>query len=1356
MASKGGKGGASIDPGSISKSPNLDLINQDDVDSILPEYQSPVETKDEQVPGASPFVLDESEVTTEGIDEGVLPEYATQEDADKILEEDMVAEINEDRDAELTAAAAENNLPEDVSFIADAATKQRERERVLSLKEKYKAIRDADWHNPNLQMEWQQNMDGVFARGRRTNAVLGTLGATLSPSVMNKFNLSEGSWNTALTETKKVAGVPEPKEAAHPAFKQSVNKYISATISNIIHHPELLNAGVTTKRTNSHTGEEYETRTIDPTLGIIMSMVVEQHILKEMFAAKDSDKQESISFADDETIPGQIAKTYSLARSSGRNELGRDVFREWHRTKNYNAGRPTDEYMGLMDSISPAVFDILGDVAKNIYALANRGIFQRHPGVKEQDHFLVTEKGSEVFTRLNTHLSQLFGTNEVKPLSAPTETGQPIYEGRQFVRNITTMVDDLGDISRLDNAMKNLNRVAFINDPTKEKLTFLFGHQALLSHQEPARTADGNINTKAMFAETFKIGTKKYQELLNQKQRYKDMEVLNLKFAREAEKPSERDWFERQAEMYAEAYENYNPTQILAQEREKFMNIMGAAAEYSGEKNFLTYYIQALTGRLGVQQTLYNPQSSKIIRNLVGSGHIYRWNIGDGSRTENFWKAAMSAALFEKAFKKERGYKRVASNENPYAERVRVFDEHVRTNSDFYSRYVAWGEELERILEQHDAISKPLSTGKPEGWSIFKEKFLELKNSKSQDESNQVRQSLEALPTIKFSEDLKQTLQKQGDEAVVYANYLMELAKFNRAKNNKAQMTSTLIPEADGQTHGPGTMGVIYGSIPIAKRIGVVIPDSSSFAEVYPEHMDLRDNMAEWMQENLVNGVGTIIPVGKEGIYRNLLEAAIMDRENFLKKSPMTMGYGQDMGSLKEYIWDTIYADTAYADGDMEKGMRQQITENNLELNQVADWLHTLLVESIYATFGKEALEINKLLKAHAYLSIIKNKLIKFKSPSGHTVTIAGKVSEENPGVLAEEKRDKKGKVIRKAIIKPEQAFTLNPGRLEEIPFTYNPNLSPEQNQINKEKIDQDNKELAETYGKIPTTEGKGYWQAKTKMYSSKAQAWAPRMRGDQEVFGGYTIGRSQTSGVQGFDGNMVSRTAYDSSKIIEDSIPKYIPKEAAGFDEQGKTIYRRIPWMGPIFDAFLMDLGSGEMILKEANRHHLNSLTDNNYVEQIFEDWYKDFLNDMSKIRDDATIDLKDLEHTGLVQIMFSDEGANLQKVFNKLMVYNKPAGEPMAAYQKRVRKEAWNKVKAFRSSLIKEGIVFDPTKQGYGTLTGSQYKSVMRQFIRYLGFQERNPAAISQIKNARKQLKEMTKGKSSHNIDFAHFFSP
>ena len=70
--------------------------------------------------------------------------------------------------------------------------------------------------------------------------------------------------------------------------------------------------------------------------------------------------------------------------------------------------------------------------------------------------------------------------------------------------------------------------------------------------------------------------------------------------------------------------------------------------------------------------------------------------------------------------------------------------------------------------------------------------------------------------------------------------------------------------------------------------------------------------------------------------------------------------------------------------------------------------------------------------------------------------------------------------------------------------------------------------------------------------------------------------------------------------------------------------------------------------------------------------------------------------------------------------MVYNKPAGEPMAAYQKRVRKEAWNKVKAFRSSLIKEGIVFDPTKQGYGTLTGSQYKSVMRQFIRYLGFQE------------------------------------
>ena len=63
--------------------------------------------------------------------------------------------------------------------------------------------------------------------------------------------------------------------------------------------------------------------------------------------------------------------------------------------------------------------------------------------------------------------------------------------------------------------------------------------------------------------------------------------------------------------------------------------------------------------------------------------------------------------------------------------------------------------------------------------------------------------------------------------------------------------------------------------------------------------MDLRDNMAEWMQENLVNGVGTIIPVGKEGIYRNLLEAAIMDREKLFKEISNDYGIWPKHGFFK-------------------------------------------------------------------------------------------------------------------------------------------------------------------------------------------------------------------------------------------------------------------------------------------------------------------------------------------------------------------------------------------------------------------------------------------------------------------------
>tara|TARA_R100001594_G_scaffold47729_1_gene80590 strand:- start:11371 stop:15273 length:3903 start_codon:yes stop_codon:yes gene_type:complete len=1297
-----GKGG-SISPGSSPKIDSDNLISQSDIDSLSGINQTPVEQLQENMlqPREDNVVQDEF----------TLPETPAIEEDTTALDEEL-ADIDAQRDEELTQ---ENVTTADI----DPAALQRERERVPSLKERYKETLDADWGNPNLQEAWKKNMNGVFSRANRTKAVLQALGTQMSTE---RLKQSEGSWSAAMTSTDKEGNL---NEATHPALKS--NPYINARLTNIIHHPELLDAGITQKSSNPETGEVKETLVVDPALGTIISMVMEQHILTEMFAAKDEDKKEGVEF-NEETMTQEVNKTYNLKRAAGRSELGKQIFAEWNRYKSFNKGEPTDTYMNKIDNVSSVVFDVLGDVAKTTYASANKNILdQRSAGNQkgDQHEFVVTPQGSEIFTRLNQHLSQLFSNPEVKPLTAPTivetfnektgkyeidkkKSAQPVYEGRMFVRRVTTFMKDLGDTARLDEAMMNLNQVGLRNDPTKEKLTYLFGIKALLSHRVPARTVEGEINPEAMFAETFKIGEKKKQELLNEKKRLNDLAEMYKRKAETAQFPAQAIYFNAQAQKKLKEFQNYNPDQIMTQEREKFINLLGAAAEYSGQMNYVTYYIQALTGRLGIQQTLYNPQSSKLIRNLIGSGNTYTWNPNENSKTERFWKAAMSAALFEKAFKKERGYKRVlASNADPYAERIKVFNEQASTNSPMYSKYVAWGEELEAMLETQEAINK---TGD------LKEKFLQLRNAKTLDETNQIKKSMQAMPDAlkNMSPGLKATLQKQGDEAVVYANYLIELAKWNRSKNNKSQMSSTLIPEADGQTHGPGTMAVVYGSIPIAKRIGVLVPDDVAFADT--KYKDLRDAMSDHMAEAFDNGIGVPgnIPVETSEAYRHILELARMDRENFLKKSPMTMGYGQELGSLKEHIYDTIYTDAAYNDGDAEKGILQTMEENGLDLERVSDFLHTMLVDSIYNTFEQSALEVNKLLKAHAYLSVWTNKLLTFKSPGGHTITVAGTVSEENPGKI-------EGRFT------PEVGYTVKPGLIE---FN-DPNLTEEENkQIQKEMQDAyQGQKLRRRQGEEP------YFTEKAKLYRGTPQAWAIKedAEGNQSV-GEFTIGRSQTSGIQAFDGNMISRTANDSWKKIAESLPR--------------DLKNRIPFMVPIFDAVLGDLGSMETTMKEMNRHHLESIVNHNYTTQIFNDWYKELKEDIRAINNEEVINLEDPKYTGIKELRDDDI---LTSVFGRLLPYEKVPGQSMDEYKQATKQKAKAMTKAFNKTLIDQNINWDKE-----TITGYEYKFIINTLIKILGFEQKNSQVLSTIKASQSKLKEMVKGKVSHNIDFAHFFAP
>ena len=90
----------------------------------------------------------------------------------------------------------------------------------------------------------------------------------------------------------------------------------------------------------------------------------------------------------------------------------------------------------------------------------------------------------------------------------------------------------------------------------------------------------------------------------------------------------------------------------------------------------------------------------------------------------------------------------------------------------------------------------------------------------------------------------------------------------------------------DGKTHGPSTMAVLLGSTNMAKRSGIIMDQNFEKMVESGEYADLRDAMANTMKKkfNTITQGVTYINHENQDIYRDILDAAINDRENFLKE----------------------------------------------------------------------------------------------------------------------------------------------------------------------------------------------------------------------------------------------------------------------------------------------------------------------------------------------------------------------------------------------------------------------------------------------------------------------------------------
>lgn len=1063
----------------------------------------------------------------------------------------------------------------------EKAVEQRKRERLKSIPELWGVKTLAGIH---ATVNDKDNlMYGPMYRAARMG---NTIAATkMTAKVLEKWQETKDP-DKAFTARK--AG--DTWSAKYPAIR---GKGIETDQTTILYHPELLDAGLWDANL---LGEGKGGIALDKDFLQTTSLVTEQFYVNAMNTRAEEEFEEVTDTSDPE---GGTERLSLFTKSEGRKQLGKEIFRQWKRVQATKRGTPTDAYAENFSKINDEVFEQIGDFAKESYALVNPDLMDRRietkestetnikkDSKKEQVKFILKREGEKLFADTYYMYSAMFGANEVAPMVAPAEdlegeprAGQLIYEGLTYTRRTTTQIHkEIGNTDAVFEAMANMNKVVISNDPQRERAAFMYAGAAITTAGNPELVKDQQANdfneralsdmyfsstefetrivnngvqpadplwiyepTDPYYANMFGIGKEKFESLLQEKARLynaaMDMEEKGRAI-------NETGWG---FDLWLSA-KAYSPKTILDKEREKLMSILDGANRYSGRKNYLTFAMQALTGRMHSQQTIYNPQAHKALRYIIGGGNTYQWTPGKGnSGLDRNFREAMSAHLFEnpkvegiESFKKKYGVAR------PPQERLNVFQreqDNANNPDSLWMKYVRWGEQLEKIVDPFNAKASGAL-------------FSNFVNASGNPQARQgvIQQLQTSFNTDPLPPDLKAFLAKYEEESILMTDYLINLAKYHRVTqhNKKGEgppqvFRSSIVLEIDGRTHGPATLATLLGSEKIAKRSGIIM--KQDFQDMLNgDYKDMRDAMMDAMDNSFDKIAGGIsfIREDQRDWWRAILQEAFEDRENFLKKSPMTMGYGQEIQSLRQHVDTTVF---------QSKKIQDIVNEQRLQAKDVVDFLHTMLVSSIYDTMDESTIRSAKLIKTTGYLSALTGVLFQVPQPTGILSTIAGRDSR----------------------IKGSSSYTLV--------FQ-----DPETGEIKK-----------------PVDSG----QMNVTQYESVTTPAAIRKMFGQEVLGGYATGRLLPALVQAFDANMVTGVFTDRKvgKFIgfdKNGTPKYEKNIPTGnwarINKAAKEAGATNTFVLPIFDAFMTDLGTNEVVRKVANKVYQDSLVNGRMMEKVIE----------------------------------------------------------------------------------------------------------------------------------------------------------
>ena len=380
--------------------------------------------------------------------------------------------------------------------------------------------------------------------------------------------------------------------------------------------------------------------------------------------------------------------------------------------------------------------------------------------------------------------------------------------------------------------------------------------------------------------------------------------------------------------------------------------------------NFLTYAIQGFQGRVSPQQSKFNPTSSKAVRFVTRNA--VPAPAKPGSRVEKNLRQ-MYAMMLVKG----------ADSVLPDAREIKLKGAEVQLE--------AWGDKLAALLDQSmtDAQYEQVSDAIAAGTPLNDPNFPQVNG-------------LQLDPTA--DADLISQIEGKGEDGPHFIDGLIDFAKYAKAKRAGIPYHSYFNAYIDGKTNGIASNGIQMGITKTAYQTGVIRNSDVD----YLDDGDIREALKNELNFQIDNSGfgGNVEAISSE---LNAVARAVYNHRDLNKKTTMTFGYGKEVDSFGEDMYETaqfLKADpTQIQDPAMREAFLASIDAVETAIPNPAafgETLMTLYAPALSSVMSAEALATRSVMRGAAAMFAMTDSIMEIAGPTGMDLRFGRDVINED------------------------------------------------------------------------------------------------------------------------------------------------------------------------------------------------------------------------------------------------------------------------------------------------------------------------------------------------------------------------